>query len=366
MKIYSIKKIFGVFVAGCVIFWVYLLLCRPSSLKKKPWEVPLELLTTEKWHQPLTASTNTIKTVKDEKSENPNSGYNITRAVLIFTESENSKFLRKLKATLSSHRIYFDVLTWNRLDDSELSPPRFIGEGGVLKYAAFIFDNVRIYDYLDRWTRYLLHDYCKRYGLGIVILSAIDYKRETNFMQLNSVPLWVKFSVKGLYDTELNPNSPVLKITKAGNVLKHAHRLKHTVFWSNHSTFEPVAYAYRDTDAIKDGFFPEKELDDKYVQTNVYRVNRSKFMTIIYDKGEIDGVRKVFFGGRVDSLWQYKLLFIDALATLSQGTLGSPLTRWILVDVDDIFVAHKGTRMKKGDVEVKFLFLINILLCQNF
>ena len=210
-----------------------------------------------------------MTTVKAGKSGNHKNGYNITRAVLIFTESGNSKFLRRLKITLSSCRINFDIVTWNRLENSDLTPPRFIGEGGVLKYAAFIFDNVKIYDYLDSWTRHLLHDYCRRFGLGIAILSAIDYKRETNFKQLNSVPLWVKFSVEGLYDTELNPKSPVLKITKAGNVLEHVHRQKHTVFWSNYSTFEPVAYAYRDTDAIKDGFFPEKELDDKYVQSNV-------------------------------------------------------------------------------------------------
>ena len=47
--------------------------------------------------------------------------------------------------------------------------------------------------------------------------------------------------------------------------------------------------------------------------------------------------------------WLYRLLFLDALQYLSNGLITFSLTRYILVDIDDIFVG--SNRLTKNDVQ---------------
>lgn len=75
------------------------------------------------------------------------------------------------------------------------------------------------------------------------------------------------------------------------------------------------------------------------------------FLFLVQDKGEEDGIRRVLFGAGL-KFWLNKLLFLDALSYLSRGRLSISLKRYILIDIDDIFVGEKGTRLKSSDVEV--------------
>lgn len=71
--------------------------------------------------------------------------------------------------------------------------------------------------------------------------------------------------------------------------------------------------------------------------------------TVIQDQGKLDGVNRVLFGSGLQ-FWLHKLLFLDALSYLSHGQLSLSLDRYILVDIDDIFVGEKGTRLHEEDV----------------
>lgn len=65
------------------------------------------------------------------------------------------------------------------------------------------------------------------------------------------------------------------------------------------------------------------------------------------DRGRSDGIRKVVFGGPLRH-WVNKLLFLDSLSWLSEGRIAVPLTRYILVDIDDVFVGKN--RLLPDDV----------------
>ncbi|XP_035730077.1 bifunctional heparan sulfate N-deacetylase/N-sulfotransferase-like isoform X2 [Vespa mandarinia] len=67
------------------------------------------------------------------------------------------------------------------------------------------------------------------------------------------------------------------------------------------------------------------------------------------DHGRYDGIQRVLFGGGL-RFWLHKLLLLDSLSYLSHGQLSLSLNRMILVDVDDIFVGEKSTRLKRDDV----------------
>lgn len=45
------------------------------------------------------------------------------------------------------------------------------------------------------------------------------------------------------------------------------------------------------------------------------------------------------------------MIFLDSISFLSRGRLSLPLKRFLLIDIDDIFVGESGTRMKAPDVE---------------
>lgn len=77
-------------------------------------------------------------------------------------------------------------------------------------------------------------------------------------------------------------------------------------------------------------------------------------MIYFQDCGEIDGIQRIFFGSGLD-FWLHRLLFLDAMSFLSHGRLSTSLQRYIQVDIDDIFVGQKGTRLTPSDVEVDFL-----------
>ena len=69
----------------------------------------------------------------------------------------------------------------------------------------------------------------------------------------------------------------------------------------------------------------------------------------VVDTGERDRIVKVVLAG--DSVlqhWFMKLVFMDALHYLTRGEISYPLTRAILVDIDDIFVGQ--ARLVPSDV----------------
>ncbi len=102
-----------------------------------------------------------------------------------------------------------------------------------------------------------------------------------------------------------------------------------TVFQSNHSTYEPVLLA----------------------KTRSVESTGLMHTSVVQDLGLHDGIQRVLFGHNL-SFWLHKLVFVDALSFLTAKRLSLSLERFILVDIDDIFVGKEGTRMKVADVKV--------------
>lgn len=74
--------------------------------------------------------------------------------------------------------------------------------------------------------------------------------------------------------------------------------------------------------------------------------------SVVQDLGLHDGIQRVLFGHGL-TFWLHKLVFVDAVAFLTSKRLSLSLDRYVLVDIDDIFVGKEGTRMKAADVEVR-------------
>lgn len=200
------------------------------------------------------------------------------------------------------------------------------------RYGVIVFENLDKYLHMDKWNRELIDKYCREYSVGIV--GFVSSSEETLVgAQLRGFPLFINTNLR-LRDASLNPGSPILRLTRAGDtawgILPGSDW---AYFQHNHSTYESLEWAQRN---IQD--FPT---DAGQIQPPL--------ATVLQDHGRLDGIQRVLFGSGLQ-FWLHRLLFLDALSYLSHGQLSLSLNRMILVDVDDIFVGEKGTRLKPDDV----------------
>uniref|UniRef100_A0A8C5QZN1 Bifunctional heparan sulfate N-deacetylase/N-sulfotransferase 1 n=1 Tax=Leptobrachium leishanense TaxID=445787 RepID=A0A8C5QZN1_9ANUR len=248
--------------------------------------------------------------------------------VLVFVESIYSQLGQEIVAILESGRFKYRT---------EIAPGK--GDMPTLtdkdrgRYSLIIYENILKYVNLDAWNRELLDKYCVEYGVGIIGF----FKANENSLlsaQLKGFPLFLHSNL-GLRDYHINPNAPLLYVTRANEVEQGPLPGDDwTVFQSNHSTYEPVLLAStKSAESIP------------HLPTH-----KALHATVVQDLGLHDGIQRVLFGNNLN-FWLHKLIFVDAIAYLTGKRLCLTLDRYLLVDIDDIFVGKEGTRMKVSDVE---------------
>lgn len=248
--------------------------------------------------------------------------------VLVFVETQYSPLGRLIREMLEAARIKFKV----EITGKSLPLLTNLDKG---KFAVIVFENLDKYLIMNRWNRDLLDKYCREYNVGII---GFMHKRDeaVNGAQLKGLPLYVDTNV-GLQNYRVNPSSPVLRLTRAGEVYSgDLPGEDWTVFYPNHSTFEALGLAHARTES------------NDVLETN--RTKKKTVITVVQDHGKYDKIQRIIFGNGL-KFWLHKLLFLDSISYLSHGKLSLPLHRYVLIDIDDIFVGEKSTRMKPADVQ---------------
>ncbi|ODM92934.1 Bifunctional heparan sulfate N-deacetylase/N-sulfotransferase [Orchesella cincta] len=253
--------------------------------------------------------------------------------VLLFVENTFSKLGRDIAELLVHNRMKYKVEVSGR------SLP-IMTNGDKGRFSTIVFENYTKYLHMDKWNKELIDKYAREYNIGILGFMP---SRDETFVgaQLKNASLYIDTNVK-VKDAYLNPSSGVLRVTRAGDIVRGLLPSEPndlwTVFSPNHTTFEPVCMATH---------YHEQEAE--YVHSPPSTSNMP-LITVIQDKGEEDGIRRVLFGAGL-KFWLNKLLFLDGVSYLSRGRLSISLKRYVLIDIDDIFVGEKGTRLKSTDVE---------------
>jgi len=116
-----------------------------------------------------------------------------------------------------------------------------------------------------------------------------------------------------------------------------------TVFVSNHSTYIPVSQARLSS-----------HLSAPQANNITVELTDVVYSPVILDRGKRDGIRRLLFGAGFE-FWLHRMLFLDALSFLSHGQLSLPLDRFILVDIDDVFMGRSGFRVKEADIMVWYV-----------
>uniref|UniRef100_A0A8D0TZD7 [heparan sulfate]-glucosamine N-sulfotransferase n=1 Tax=Sus scrofa TaxID=9823 RepID=A0A8D0TZD7_PIG len=247
--------------------------------------------------------------------------------VLLFVESQYSQLGQDIIAILESSRFQYHMVIAPGKGDI---PP--LTDNGQGKYILVIYENILKYVSMDSWNRELLEKYCVEYSVSIIGFHKAN-ENSSPSTQLKGFPLNL-FNNLALKDCFVNPQSPLLHITKAPKVEKGPLPGEDwTIFQYNHSTYQPVLLTELQT---------EKSLSSLS--------SKPLYATVIQDLGLHDGIQRVLFGNNLN-FWLHRLIFIDAISFLSGKRLMLSLDRYILVDIDDIFVGKEGTRMNVKDVK---------------
>ncbi|NWX21114.1 NDST4 sulfotransferase, partial [Aegotheles bennettii] len=247
--------------------------------------------------------------------------------VLLFVESQYSQLGQDIIAILESSRFQYHMVIAPAKGDI---PP--LTDNGRGKYTIVIYENILKYVSMDSWNRELLEKYCVEYSVSIIGFHKAN-ENSSPSTKLKGLPLHLYNNV-ALKDCVVNPQSPLLRITKAPRVEKGPLPGEDwTVFQFNHSTYQPVLVTELQTSRSASVALP-----------------KALYATVIQDLGLHDGIQRVLFGNNL-TFWLHKLIFIDAISFLSGKKLTLSLDRYILVDIDDIFVGKEGTRMNINDVK---------------
>ncbi|XP_004703528.1 bifunctional heparan sulfate N-deacetylase/N-sulfotransferase 4 [Echinops telfairi] len=247
--------------------------------------------------------------------------------VLLFVESQYSQLGQDIIAILESSRFQYHMVIAPGKGDI---PP--LTDRGKGKYTLVIYENILKYVGMDSWNRELLEKYCVEYSVSIIGFHKAN-ENSIPSTQLKGFPLTL-FNNLALRDCLVNPHSPLLHITKSPTVDKGPLPGEDwTIFQYNHSTYQPVLLT---------------ELQAEKAPPSLS--SKTLYATVIQDLGLHDGIQRVLFGNNLN-FWLHKLIFLDSISFLSGKRLILSLDRYILVDIDDIFVGKEGTRMNVQDVK---------------
>jgi len=246
----------------------------------------------------------------------------ITKSVLVIYDSTCRNVFQKIKTLLQAQKI--DYETYFFVPGKQ--PPGFLNSHNKkVPHSLIIFASLNIYQTLPSFHKDKYNNFCRNTKVGIIFV-AFDLSGSIEVANGAALSLYnFNAEVKNFY---VYPTK-FLHITK-GDINVLPAETDWTFFNVDSGSFAPIASVeYLNHDTQKSVTYP----------------------VILADDGNNDGVRRIYFGNSLNS-WIVKLLLLDAIQHFSaRPLLRFGLKRYILVDIDDIFVAPPGTRMKVDDVK---------------
>ena len=258
------------------------------------------------------------------------------RAALIvhkYTKSATPKMVNFITRYLGSFRIHY-VIT--RTDDRLLVDLKYemTKDFSKAKYSLIIFYEFQTFLSLSRLARDIIDNYCAKFKAGQMFFAGNNYGKITEFnLEV------VRTEKDKPHSLRVNPDSRLLWITKPGveTAKPSRTRLTYIRVLPNDDRYETVAYL------IAAGSAGETRANVRDKDTKI---------AMLLDNGEKAGIKRIFTTLN-SAFFLHGLLFLDALKHLSVLPTKYTLQRYIQVDIDDIFIAKTGLRLKKPDVKVR-------------
>ncbi|KAJ1368506.1 hypothetical protein KIN20_029649, partial [Parelaphostrongylus tenuis] len=233
---------------------------------------------------------------------------------LLLVESSSSRHGRLLQQILIASKYPFKMETFMK----NLPPLTTTTSRG--RYAVIIIENYYKYLNMAKSSRELLDKYCVDYKVPLV-----------SFLFTRPNITYRKVQIKGslLYFWQ---NQEISSLKVADSAIHRISRIG----------------AERTNTNTRDWVLFEESLPYTTVLSARDVLGRPR-AAVLHDKGEVDNVERILFGYNVTD-WMIKMTFLDVLWYTTGGRIGWSLDRYIQIDIDDIFVGARGTRMVEDDV----------------
>lgn len=256
--------------------------------------------------------------------------------VLIICRSTKSTTIRSLVSLLEALRYKYKLVTVYSL---KLNKKVNLSSKNKLFFSLVIFESIDVYDSVGCLNQDYLFKYCQLFQVGIIfLLSNIltnKHKYTINGIEfrLNSINTKYIDSCYLQYENKQNVNS-FFKLTKFST--------------------ENVLFKNKDNQ-----FINQIELEI-FFESIIKCDSEYNLMLKTKDQPETK-IRQVFIGFDILNLAILSPLLIDSITYASYNRFNYSTTRYVQIDIDDIFVAATGTRMKQSDVIalVQFQNLVN-------
>ena len=259
-----------------------------------------------------------------------------TREALIIhkhTKSATPKMVNFITRYLESFRIHY-VIT--RTDDRLLVDLKYemTKDFSRAKYSLIIFYEFKTFLSLSRLAREIINNYCAKFKAGQMFFAGNNYGKISEFnLEI------VRTEKDKSHSLQVNSDSRLLWITKpeVGTARPSRTRQTYIRVIPFDDRYEAVAYL------VPAGSPREKRANLEGRHTKI---------AMLLDNGDEAGIKRIFTTLN-SAFFLHGLLFIDALKYFSVLSPKYTLQRYVQVDIDDIFIAKTGLRMKRSDVKVR-------------
>ena len=271
------------------------------------------------------------------------------KSVLLVHCGSSVSSLQKLSLFFEAQRISFIV---KRVTDAASLLVTFTSETAIVVFVDFpeLLNLIGGWKGLDPCIKH-----CKEFNIGMLMLFDSFQVEQVIFEHLSASSVFAPKHVQTSPHNSFQFTKPGVEVSISD---KRTFNAVWNVFQCNHHQADPVG---RENSSFKYDEWHCHHYDSWVAilshdsMASSVRSNRLFSSGVVMDRGVLDGVRKVFFGLPLD-FWLSKLLLLDAISQLcsqERQVLRFGSKRWVMVDIDDIFLGPTGTKMNRSDVDVR-------------
>ena len=270
-------------------------------------------------------------TVTDTLHGNNVKRWSVSRRVLLISDRLSLTYSKEIRVLLQSHRIPYDVHLLN-LNQTLILVNSYPFNGGLVgRYCLIICTDMPLLQ--QHWNLTYLINYSRNFAVPI-----ISFTRPSKSSNVTKTKHYTLVTVAGNMVKGLHLNS-----SRDFYYLKSKEWFTDVPINSRWVTYIPADSAHKGIEVLAE---------------IKYFYNKTHDMTTplsLIDTGINDGVQKIFIGSSI-YFWMSKLLFLEVIRSYSPH----PVTRfgrerWLMIDIDDVFVAPLGLKMTPDDVEVSIM-----------
>ncbi len=250
--------------------------------------------------------------------------------ILILCESTKSILIKNLINRLESLRLNFKIAT---VYSFKLKKKINLASGNRTHFSLIVFESIDVYNSLGSSNEKKLLEFCEFFQVGIIFLLGFQNTLKKRYI-VDQIELRT-----GSVNTEFI-NTCTLNYadqSQANSFFKLTKFTKENLLIPNKSLNQNIVHLF------------ETEQYETIVRCEKYNI-------MLKTAGTSKQTRKIFIGFNIISLPILTSLLIDSISYASHDRFNFTTTRYIQIDIDDIFVAATGTRMKSNDVDALIRF----------